>query len=51
MSEPTPEPVLDAFPEPPMTSAEIDNVETWEAPDQWPTADLSGLDDLEDGAQ
>lgn len=50
MPEPAPEDVENAFPEPTMTSAEIDNIETWAASDQWPTADLSGFDDL-DGAE
>lgn len=45
MTEPTPDDVENAFPEPTGTSAEIDNIETWEAPDQWPTADLTGIDD------
>lgn len=45
MSEPATEPVLDAFPEMTGTSAEIDDVEVFEAPDQWPTADLSDFDE------
>jgi hypothetical protein len=44
MSEPTNEPVENAFPEPTGTSAVIDDVEVFAAPDQWPTADLSDLD-------
>jgi hypothetical protein len=36
--------VIDAFPEPPMTSAVIDDDEVSAASDQWPTPDLSDLD-------
>jgi hypothetical protein len=32
-------------PEPTGTSATIDDVEVVEAPDQWPTPDLTGLDE------
>ena len=49
MPEPVPEDVENAFPEPTMTSAEIDNIETWAASDQWPTADLSGFDEQDSG--
>lgn len=48
MPEPTTEhtddDIIDAFPEPAMTSAIIDDVEVFAAPDQWPTPDLSDLD-------
>lgn len=43
MSDPSPEPTEPAGP-----SAIIDDVEVWEAPDQWPTGDLSDLDLEED---
>jgi hypothetical protein len=42
-----PEPTTNDPPEPVMTSAVIDDVEVFAAPDQWPTPDLSDLD-LED---
>lgn len=44
MPEPDNEPITDAFPEPPGTSAVIDDVEVTAAVDQYPMADLSDLD-------
>ncbi|HEY9265521.1 MAG TPA: hypothetical protein VIQ11_13045 [Mycobacterium sp.] len=43
MSEPSPEQT-----DPTGPSAVVDDVETFEAPDQWPTADMSDLDLEED---
>jgi hypothetical protein len=37
--------ILDAMPEPTMTSGRIDDIEAFAAADQWPTADLSDFDD------
>jgi hypothetical protein len=44
MPEPTDE-IIAAMPEPTGTSAVIDDVEVFTAPDQWPTADLTDFDD------
>ena len=50
MPEPTNEPIEDDRPEPQMTSAEIDDVEVFASPDQYPTPDLSDLNLEEDDA-
>ena len=44
MTEPTNEPLQDDQAEPIGPSAAIDDVEVFEAPDQWPTADLSDIE-------
>lgn len=49
MTEPTSEPIADDPPEPTGPTAEIDDIEVFEATDQWASPDLTGLDD-EDGA-
>jgi hypothetical protein len=49
MTEPVQDPTSNDPPEPTMTSAVIDDIDVFEASDQWPTADLSDLD-LEDEA-
>lgn len=48
MTEPTHDLILqDDPPEPPGTSAVVDDIEVFEHPDQWPTADVSGVDEDE----
>jgi hypothetical protein len=43
MTEPTNEPIDDDQPEPAGTSAVVDDIEVWQATDQWASPDLTGV--------